>query len=743
MNRPARFSEYDSKYYEASYRSEASRGRSNTDATASRTITLDELHTWTKQQEWCEGRKTTKTFRESQGRHRAATEDFTEWPSIRIEEPESAPKYSEAPDAESRYNHSFLRPPPSNRDSYFGPPPTEQTNSNNTPPLRRRSTKRMSAVIDLQESSRFGWWTPGLLLATIVMVTITAMYANGSVKALMQERFFTNSSSNAILVLRILTEACALLLAALVVLVVEDLQWALASRPQGVSLLHFVGLDAGTGMWGLIRLLLTADWSEKYSSLFRLLVICTIPLPGIVLMGDITLQLVFFPQHTYPVAAGIDIFNSSFISEVDDTILTALLVSMGSPSWSSKDTWSLDPLGPEYGRCTVSGTDKSWTPCAESHMLTGGVLGITPQSDNLTLYPKSTAYVVPRTRTLQLEYGTVHDIEGLYNNGTCYTVGASYAASYWCTATGEDQELLFGEQPPILLNQPSGASGKLTSPGSSYCPLAIQFKGECLNDTSWTSPLQIASSLFVFKRYATVNYDRGNFSVLSVTDLSPPEQEIIELNDYMTAISAVVPGFRSLNDTASSANNVTKGDNSALAIYAVSALPVNDNQVARTMSLAAVRKAMSVPFNYFHANYFSKENIFEVTGPRTGLSKDMYTTMSLAIGSRQVVAGQISRWAFGLLCGILLALSAATIVVTARICERRPQRCGYPTLDFAAVCAVKGGIPRPPSSESDEENSRTNKTGARGLHRSLTSLGMKPGAFQVANRIKGEKVMLG
>lgn len=284
------------------------------------------------------------------------------------------------------------------------------------------------------------------------------------------------------------------------------------------------------------------------------------------------------------------------------------------------------------------------------------------------------------------------------------------------------------------------AQCKLTLVGSSYCPLAVQFKGECLNDTSWTSPLQIASSLFVFKRYATVNYDRANFSVLSVTDLSPPVQEIIELEDYMMALSAVVPGFKA-NDTSSS-QNVTKGDNSALAIYAVSALPVNDNQVARLMSLAAVRKAMSVPFNYFHANYFSSQNIFELTKPRTGLSKDMYTTFSLAVGSRQVVAGQLSRWAFGLLCGILLALSAATIVITARICERRPQRCGYPTLDFAAVCAVKGGIPRPPSSEEDEDP-RTGKPGGRGLHRSLTSLGMKPGPFQVASRIKGEKVMLG
>lgn len=442
MDRSPRFNQYDSKFYEASYQSQSSRAKSNTATTASRAITLDELNQWTKQQDGYY-RRNTNPFKDEH--HRATTESSTAWPSITIE-PANVPGYTETPATEPLYNHSFLHPPSPNRDSYFGPSPAEQTDRSNTPPLRRRSTKRMSAVIDLQESSRFGWWTPVLLLLTLVVVTVTAMYANGSIKSLMQERFFTSSSSNAILILRILTEACALLLAALVVLVVEDLQWALATRPQGVSLLHFVGLDGGTGMWGLVRLLVTADWSEKYSSLFRLLVICTIPLPGIILMGDITLQLVFFPQHTYPVAAGIDTFNSSFITEVDETIVTALLVSMGSPAWSNKDTWSLDPLGPQHGRCTVSATDKSWTPCAESHMLTGGILGVSPQSDNLTLFPASTAYVVPHTRTLQLEYGTVHDLEGLYNNGTCYTVGARYAAAYWCTATGSDNELLFGEQ---------------------------------------------------------------------------------------------------------------------------------------------------------------------------------------------------------------------------------------------------------------------------------------------------------
>lgn len=205
----------------------------------------------------------------------------------------------------------------------------------------------------------------------------------------------------------------------------------------------------------------------------------------------------------------------------------------------------------------------------------------------------------------------------------------------------------------------------------------------------------------------------------------------------MTAIAAVVPGFKATNVTG------TKGDNSALAMYAVTALPLNDNQVAKSMSLAAVRKAMAVPFNYFHANYFSAQSIWETKAPRAGLSADMYTHLSLAIKSYQVRAGGISRWLFGLLSGVLLALSAATIVATARICERVPQRCGYPTLDFAAVCAVKGGIPRPLSSASGVEDGRRMSRGSNGLHRSLTSLGQKPGPFQVASRIKHERIVLG
>ncbi|GME37931.1 hypothetical protein GTA08_BOTSDO10036 [Neofusicoccum parvum] len=549
------------------------------------------------------------------------TIDLSEW-SKRVPAEDSP-----APD------HSFLYPPPSpystaNRDN---PEPSELGDER---PLRRSRSRRYSKKIE--ESSRFGIWTLLLLLFAIIMVTLTALYSTGSAKSLMKGKIFTTSSSNAILLLRILTELCAVILAALVVVVVEDLQWALASRPGGVGLLHFVGLDSGTGVWGLLRLLATADWKQKYSSAFRLLVIFSIPLPGIILMGDINIELVFFPEKTYPVAAGLSDFNSSYISQLTAVSTTALLVQMGNPIWSDREVQSLEPLGPGTGQCTASSNSSAWVPCDESYFMAGGFNSVSPQSDDLESYPDSSAYVVPKVKGYHIEYGKVHDLKTLHDDGNCHLIGSASAAAYWCSAQGSDQELLFG---------------------SSYCPLSLQQNSSCLNTTGWTDELELATSMFIYRRFATVNFSRTNFSILSVTDLSEPTKFPIALEGYMLALSSVVPGFNT-------SSNV-KGDNSALAIYAVTALPINDSEVAKKLSLKAIRKAMSVPLDYFQANYFAPgPPIWELKEPRAGLDDDMYTNMSISIMSHQVVAGQVSRWLFVAFACTLLLLSASTIAVT-------------------------------------------------------------------------------
>ncbi|KAK1455718.1 hypothetical protein CMEL01_04478 [Colletotrichum melonis] len=652
--------------------------------------------------------------------NRKNTEDHRRWSIIELagDDHSDWPKYAKVEEACSAHPSPLKTTVSFNQTNFLHPPTPDREDCsyshkgndfNDTISLTSKSHKNGD-----KNTSPFVWWTLCLWLVGVLMLTLTAVYSTGSAKALMRQNFFVASPSNSILILRVMTELCALVLAALVVVVVEDLQWALASRPGGVSLLHFVGLDAGTGVWGLLRLLATAEWRQKYSSLFRLLVICSIPLPGIILMGAISIELVTFPEKTYNVSAGIAPFNASYIYEIRQSTATALLVQMGSPAWSDRDSFSLDPLHQGVGKCT--GNDGGWAPCDESHLLTGGVVSIAPQADNLTSYPDSAAYVVPNTRVVQLEYGRVHDLDALRTNGTCFLIGADSAASYWCAAVGKQKGLLFG---------------------SAYCPIALQLTSSCINNTAWTNPLELSSSLYVYSRYATVTYDRGNFSILDVSDMTPPEQDIIGLDEYMLSLSAVVPGFNK-------SGPATKGDNSALAIYAVTALPINDSEVAKKQSLRAVRKALSVPFSYFHANYFSSgPSIWELKTPREGLPEDMYSTLSISILSHQVVAGIVSRWLFVTVAGIILCISLAIIIATSRVCVKRPERCGYPTLDFAAVCAVRGGIPsNSPEWGNAQEPASHERGHASGLHRSLTQLGQKPQPFGVAKNIKNERVIL-
>ncbi|ORY13695.1 hypothetical protein BCR34DRAFT_254900 [Clohesyomyces aquaticus] len=93
-----------------------------------------------------------------------------------------------------------------------------------------------------------------MLLLSIAVVTFTTLYA---CRTSLTAKLFTTSSSESLLILRVLSETCTVLLYVLVLCIIEDLQWAYASRAKGIGLLGFLSLDAGTRVWGLLRLLCT------------------------------------------------------------------------------------------------------------------------------------------------------------------------------------------------------------------------------------------------------------------------------------------------------------------------------------------------------------------------------------------------------------------------------------------------------------------------------------------------------
>jgi hypothetical protein len=112
-------------------------------------------------------------------------------------------------------------------------------------------------------------YTTILLILTSAIAIFTALYASGVVTGLLHIRFVRSDPSHSLLVLRILSEIATVLLWALALAVMQELQWALASRPQGVNLVQFVQLDLGTGFCGLLKLVKRSPWKYKGTGLIR------------------------------------------------------------------------------------------------------------------------------------------------------------------------------------------------------------------------------------------------------------------------------------------------------------------------------------------------------------------------------------------------------------------------------------------------------------------------------------------
>ena len=91
-----------------------------------------------------------------------------------------------------------------------------------------------------------------LLVAACGAVTCTIIYSNPIPAT---GHILATSASQSVLILRILSEACTILIWVLVTWAIEDLQWAFASRRSGIGALSFLALDSGTRIWGMLRLL--------------------------------------------------------------------------------------------------------------------------------------------------------------------------------------------------------------------------------------------------------------------------------------------------------------------------------------------------------------------------------------------------------------------------------------------------------------------------------------------------------
>jgi hypothetical protein len=135
--------------------------------------------------------------------------------------------------------------------------------------ISSRSKGLPNQTIHSNQSSCYNPFTILLLLLTTGISIFTAIYASGTAKKLLTVHFFSESTSRSLLILRVLSEAITVLFWALGLAVMDQLQWSLASRPHGVSLMQFIQLDLGISFWGLLRLLKQSPWKYKSNAFTR------------------------------------------------------------------------------------------------------------------------------------------------------------------------------------------------------------------------------------------------------------------------------------------------------------------------------------------------------------------------------------------------------------------------------------------------------------------------------------------
>jgi hypothetical protein len=125
-------------------------------------------------------------------------------------------------------------------------------------------------------------------LLTLVFIILTAVYASQTTFA-SRLRFLYTSTSNTIFVLSLLSGITGIFLAGTISATFELLQWLLVARDNGLSFPSFLGLQAGTGITGLIVLSVWRGhslWtSARIWGVTRLVSIVLVPILGILIMS--------------------------------------------------------------------------------------------------------------------------------------------------------------------------------------------------------------------------------------------------------------------------------------------------------------------------------------------------------------------------------------------------------------------------------------------------------------------------
>lgn len=367
---------------------------------------------------------------------------------------------------------------------------------------------------------------------TAICMAFTIFFAyNSSLQQPYLSLFVSKTPQRSILILNIASHVTAYALAELTSAVLDTVRWSLACESSGTTALAFVTLSRATNFLGVLYLSLSRSQVPGRSShrlwgvqryIFgvqhntdRILLNLLQFSLGWVLLSDVSFQRTYQTVHQFPVLqAGLSEMNSSLLQTQYFNFTATDIFWWYFPSIldDTKISTSVAPLS-----CSGNFCRSFYFPGPISTIL------FDPTLPNITSseYSEATSYIQEDAPGYQLEFYPIDEADPVLTIDDCRVYGVSVFAFQICLKK-TNSSLLVG----IYI------SLRGLNLAWNPCPSAVAANNGCLNSTAWQHDVHSSTKMTIFKRRGSTVWNRSNFTVTDVVNLSDPSPVEYSPDDF-------------------------------------------------------------------------------------------------------------------------------------------------------------------------------------------------------------------
>ncbi|KAI9682449.1 MAG: hypothetical protein M1829_000241 [Trizodia sp. TS-e1964] len=529
------------------------------------------------------------------------------------------------------------------------------------PPPPRAPSRRRRAIKDLfqalyrklklPERLRSPLFDLFFAAAATAFFAFSVFYA-ASTTSLAQYRSINTSGPLTILILTLVSNFVGIFFTALIAGALDRMMWMLVARKgKGLSFASALSLMGGTPFFGIFLYVL-------------------IPHLGTILTVDVSTPTLYIPRSTFPVSAGIGLFNASYVTIWAETMPLIMISDFRLLLNDPTVAFAVDPIIPSEAACSSIPAQANSPYCSGSYFLSQGMKNICPWPNLNMDSPASIVYQVSNMIGYQLDFRQVTAGEIIYGDRDCTVYGADQAALLLCIAESVD------------------ATTNITTLLFKYaaCPLGLSTSGNCLSDKSWFSSSGFSVALKVYQRRATVTLNRYTTSIIGADDLSAPLTIDIPASSLRYVFDQILGGqasglrFPAYNFITVLQSKIQFGTAGNAAFYDAA---------------VALRNLAAMPVYYFNDLNLGGQGPQPPSPNATqpGLAPEFTTTASLADPVFTIAVARSSLYAYAVIGTVLLG--ACWLVYTAALWQacrgKLPKASAWAGINVMALGTTVAG----------------------------------------------------